>query len=46
MHHHPFLIMAPIVRAASLSVALAGLAGCSTGPLDWDMRNGTSALNT
>lgn len=46
MHHHPFLIMPPTLRAASLSVALVAVAGCSTGPLDWDLRNGTSALNT
>ena len=53
MHHHPFLIMPPpfgnlprMLRAASLSAALAGLAGCATDTLDWDMRNRTSALNT
>lgn len=46
MHHHPFLILPQMLRAASLSAALAALAGCSTDTLDWDLRNGTSALNT
>ena len=36
----------PVLRRLYLGAALAALAGCGTGPLDWDLRQPGAGLDT